>query len=303
MNAIGIVGNHTKPQFFEVVDRIAAFCSRHGAGSLWVEPHTREKVRAPVAQAPLAEFLPRADTVFVLGGDGTVLSYAREMARHGAHPLLVCVNLGSVGFLAENRVEDLDETLARTARGDYDVREHFLLAVRSPETAAPAYALNEVVFTGKTLSRLFDIDLTIDDQPVTTFRCDGLIVSSPTGSTAHSLSAGGPIIMPGTPALLITPICPFTLANRPLIVPAGSRLRIHSSRAIGMTLDGQEYAEVPAGDPVDLQAAPGRVRMAHARTQSFFDLLKKKFNWKGGLSAEPRPACGAPEGSGSPPAE
>lgn len=281
MKKVGIVGNCTKTQAGQAARRIVDFCAENGCSDIFVEEGLLEPSPG-VEIVKNRDYLTQVDAVFVLGGDGTVLSVARAAARLKADPLFVCVNLGSLGFLAGNRLADLDLTLCDVFEGRYQLRTHTLLEVEydHPQCGL-CVALNEVFFAAKGLSRLVDIELRIDSQDVTDYKCDGLIVATPTGSTAHSLSAGGPIVAPETPAVLITPVCPFTLSNRPLIVPQKSRISVCSGQDIGMSVDGQKFFEIQAEKTVNIVAGTRSVRLAGPLRQSFYSLLKEKLHWRG----------------------
>jgi NAD+ kinase len=224
--------------------------------------------------------------LFVLGGDGTFLSAVRWI---GDTPLPVLgVKFGQVGFLAEITADDLYSAAEAVIQKDFAIQKRMRLAVsvikdgheRSRETV-----LNDVVVTKSTLARLAHVEAYIDNHYLTTFRADGLIVSTPTGSTAYSLAAGGPVIHPEVPGIIMTPICPFTLTNRPLVIPDRACIRMslekHSSNMI-LTFDGQAGMEINHGDSILIQKSPHPVHLIKVPGSEYFDILKAKLSWSGG---------------------
>ncbi len=224
--------------------------------------------------------------VFVLGGDGTFLSAVRWI---GEAPVpILGVKFGEVGFLAEITAEDLFAAAESVLQRNFDIQHRMRLAVtvnREGAERCHESVLNDVVINTGTLARLALIPTYINDHYLTTFRADGLIVSSPTGSTAYSMAAGGPVVHPQVPGIVITPICPFTLTNRPLVVPDVTRILIKpEERATNLilTLDGQAGVDIQHGDTILIEKSPHPVHMIRIPGSEYFDVLKAKLSWSGG---------------------
>jgi NAD+ kinase len=226
-----------------------------------------------------------ADLAFVFGGDGTILSASRKL--YSKQIPLIGVHLGKFGFLAELTLQDINDSLERICSGEYVVSQRMLLAckvIRSGQVINETVGLNDAVISRTSLSRLISIKLYVNEKIVTTYSCDGLIVSTPAGTTAHSLSAGGPIVTPDMEAFVITPICPHTLSNRPLVVSGNSKIemeQISESKGIGLTVDGQVYFDVKAGDRVVIEKAEKKLQLIDTQTRTFYDVLREKLNWRG----------------------
>jgi NAD+ kinase len=244
--------------------------------------------RETAAYAGCSVFFPReelsegADLVIVLGGDGTLLSAARFVA--GRDIPLFAVNLGHLGFLTAIPVEDLFPELERALRGEHRIGPRRMVdceLVRQGQTIAAYSALNDVVVTKSELARMIDLDTLVDDHFVAAYKADGLIVSTPTGSTAYSLSAGGPVIFPSVAALCITPICPHMLTNRPVIVPENSVIRIlnHGENGTYLTIDGQVGEPLSRGDHIVCRASAKTIQLIRPPNMLFFDVLREKLKW------------------------
>jgi NAD+ kinase len=226
------------------------------------------------------------DCIFVLGGDGTFLSAVRWIGDRNI-PILG-IKFGEVGFLAEIAEENLYTAAEMVLKGDFILRPRMRLSVkvrRRNETLAQETILNDVVINRGALARLAHIETYIDDHYLTTYSADGLIVATPTGSTAYSLAAGGPVIHPAVPGIILTPICPFTLTNRPLIVPESANIKIRltkGSRDIILTFDGQKGLEIDDRDEIVIQKGPHPIRLITLPDRQYFDILKNKLKWSGG---------------------
>jgi NAD+ kinase len=241
------------------------------------------------AYAGSAHGLPRpqvpdgCELAIVLGGDGTLLSAARAVAGR-AIPVLA-VNLGGLGFLTAIPVSDLFPELERALTGVHRLTRRRLLHVavlRGDSVVAVYAALNDVVIAKSSIARIVDLDVWAGDSFVCEYKADGLIVSTPTGSTAYSLAAGGPIIFPTVSAVCITPICPHTLTNRPLIIPADLPVRVvsHMKDEDGfLTVDGQVGGALEPGDAVECTASKSEVLLVHPPDKTFFDVLRQKLKW------------------------
>ncbi|MGA6924977.1 MAG: NAD(+)/NADH kinase [Desulfosarcina sp.] len=223
--------------------------------------------------------------VFVLGGDGTFLSAVRWIGDRQIP--IIGVKFGEVGFLAETTEDRLCEVAETILNNRFTTRPQMRLQVqvlRNGQPIALESAFNDVVINKGALARLARIRTHVDDQFLTDYRADGLIVATPTGSTAYSLAAGGPIIHPSVPGILITPICPFTLTNRPLMVPDAATVKIQLAEDapdIMLTCDGQVGLKIDERDTVTISKSPHPVRMITLPDQNYFDVLKAKLKWSG----------------------
>jgi len=233
-----------------------------------------------VGRGALAE---KAELLIVIGGDGTLLAVAREA---GARPVpILGVNQGTLGFLAEVAPEELDAVLDQVLAGSLAVVRRTRLrvrAMRGDQELMQALALNDAVINRSDLSRMIDVETWTDGEPVTTYRGDGLIVATPTGSTAYTLSAGGPILMPGSRALVLTPICPHGLSQRPVVLPDTSRIEMHVFPREGtaqLTLDGQVAVTLETGDRVLVEASEHPAHFVVSPFRSRFDVLRTKLGW------------------------
>ncbi len=226
-----------------------------------------------------------ADLAFVFGGDGTILSASRKL--NDKQIPLIGVHLGKFGFLADLTSHEVDKSLEIIFSGEYVISQRMLLTckvIRDEQVINETLGLNDAVVSRTSLSRLISIKLYVNKKIVTTYSSDGLIVSTPAGSTAHSLSAGGPIVTPDMEAFIITPICPHTLSNRPLVVSGDSTIeleQISDSRGVGLTVDGQVYFDVMTGDRVVIEKAEKKLQLIDIQARTFYDVLREKLNWRG----------------------
>ena len=249
-----------------------------------IEVYLDEGLRQSVEGESCGVYEPGADydLIVVLGGDGTLLSVAR--AQEGDAPILG-VNLGSLGFLTEIGASELYLSLNEILAGRFETEGRTLLDVEvenSSGAVASYRALNDVVITKSALSRIIDIRVEVDGRLLARYRSDGLILSTPSGSTAYNLSAGGPIAYPLLPIVIVTPICPHTLNHRPLVVPDTSRIAVRldtRSEKIFLTLDGQEGVNLEYGDRVRVCGSPKKVRLVRISGRSFYDSLRGKLRW------------------------
>jgi NAD+ kinase len=277
-----IISKPQKPEVAGILrDLIAWLEARHY--NYLLDPDSAAYIAAPnpIERVDLPRHKP--NLVIVLGGDGTLLAAARAFAR-STTPIL-SVNLGSLGFLTEIPLSDLYTTLEDWCdnRADIEVRsmmraEH----VRDGSVLRQWDALNDVVIAKGTIARMGDYSVEIDQQLVATFRADGVIVSTPTGSTAYNLAANGPIVMPSVNAMLVTPICPHLLTIRPIVTPGEATVSVHVvgvPNEIYLTVDGQEAVELQLGDHVHCQRSEFSVRMLRHRPNGLFSVLRSKLKW------------------------
>jgi NAD+ kinase len=225
------------------------------------------------------------DALLVFGGDGTMLRVARMVAGHGVG--ILGINVGHLGFLTSVAPAQLEETLSLLEQGRFTIDERALLeaTVRQASRVSVETALNDVVLSRGAASRLIEVEVSVNDELVTRYRCDGLIVSSPTGSTAYSLSAGGSVVSPDAEVLMLTPICPHTLSIRPIVVSLASTVRVRLCRVhaeVSFAADGQVLGNLGAGDTVEVRRSRRSVRLLRPEGASFFATLRTKFGWSGG---------------------
>jgi NAD+ kinase len=232
---------------------------------------------------PRPDVPEKADLAIVLGGDGTLLSAARAIGTREI-PLFP-VNLGGLGFLTAITSDEVFPELARALRGEHRIGKRKLLHTevrRGGELVASYDALNDAVLTKSALARMIDLDAWVDEQFVCAYKADGLIVSTPTGSTAYSLSAGGPIIFPSVPAICLTPICPHMLTNRPVLVPETSvvQVRTHGDdNSVFLTIDGQIGEPLKSDDCIVCRSSQYALHLVRPPRMMFFDVLRQKLKW------------------------
>ena len=281
------IGILTKPKFPEVKATLQAVVtwlrSRHIDVLLDTTSATLLSEPGGIQKTQLAA---KADVLLVLGGDGTMLNAAR-LAGERSIPILG-VNMGGLGFLTEVRLENLYPSLERVFANDFVLDERLMLKThvhRHGETVAQGVVLNDVVISKGTLARMIELKISILGRFVTNLRGDGLIVSSPTGSTAYSLSAGGPIVNPAVHSLMLTPVCPHTLTHRPLIVPGNAEIEVtFTSKDDGAmaTLDGQVGVAISQGDTVEIKISEHRTRLIRFPETQYYEVLREKLKWGDG---------------------
>jgi len=282
---IGIVGNREKKGARALLPALVRWLRERDLGVV-LDKGIASAVRGLGAGVPLKSLISRVDAVLVLGGDGTFLSAAREAAR--ADVPILGVNLGGLGFLTETAESDLYVALERLVKGDVEIEPRMMLEVRVGSRRGKALwtecGLNDVVIHQSDESRMVQLELRIGRTPIGTLAADGLIIATPTGSTAYSLSAGGPVVRPTIEALLATPICPHSLAFRPLLVGADEKLRVRVGRNVNrarLTVDGQISRPLAAGDDLVIRRAKARVSMLSLKRESFYEVLREKLAWAG----------------------
>ncbi len=280
IKTVGIVSKPDVPAAAELVPKLMAWLQERGITIRYdAETAAYSGLTGFVPRAELAE---RADLVIVLGGDGTLLSAARAIA--GRDIPLFPVNLGGLGFLTAITIDSLFPDLERAFRGEHRIGKRKLLhcqLVRDGNVVGEYEALNDVVITKSAIARMIDLDAHVDQMFVCRYKADGLIVATPTGSTAYSLSAGGPIIFPSVGCLCLTPICPHMLTNRPVIVPETSIIRI-TCLAEGqsfLTIDGQVGEPLQHNDQVICRSSAHTLLLVRPPNMLFFDVLRQKLKW------------------------
>jgi NAD+ kinase len=236
--------------------------------------------------ADKAALVGQVDLVVVLGGDGTLLSVADCIAASGADVPILGVNFGSLGFLTEATLPELYPSLEAALGGRTRVEERMMLraaTLRDGQRLPERLALNDVVINKTARARMTDLSVSVGDEFVTRVKADGLIVATPTGSTAYNLAAGGPIVQPTIDALVLTPIAPHMLTNRPIVIPSTALVRVQPQMnerdELYVTFDGQTGYELRAGDEVQIRCADKRVRLLRPSSRSYFDVLRQKLKW------------------------
>jgi len=236
-----------------------------------------------VAGTAAAAIPAACDMLIVLGGDGTLISVAREMGD--LEKPILGVNLGSLGFLTEITTQELFPALEQILAGNFQTSDRLMLDVsvaRNGDLIEHYQVLNDIVIHEGALARIIDMKAWVNDSYLPTYKADGLIISSPTGSTAYNMAAGGPIIYPGSECLVITPICPHMLTNRPMIVSADASIRIEvlcQDEDVVLTADGQVGTSLKAGDSVEIRQASSRTRLILSPEKDYFEVLRTKLRW------------------------
>ncbi|MBF0275736.1 MAG: NAD(+)/NADH kinase, partial [Nitrospinae bacterium] len=224
-----------------------------------------------------------SDVIVVLGGDGTLIGMSRCIKDRDVP--LFGINLGSLGFLTEFALEEMYPVLSKIIAGDFMTEERIMVEVRvirHDEEVAYFSALNDIVINRGPIARIIHLESWIDAKFVTTYKADGLIISTPTGSTAYSLAAGGPIMFPLLNNLIISPICPFSLTNRPIIIDASSNVEVHlvsSDNGTMLTIDGQDCIELYKHDFIKVRKSERSMQLITTKNKNFFDILRKKMGW------------------------
>ena len=283
---IRTVGIISKPRPEEVERVVPQLLERLAAFNLEVfyDSQTAACLPPDGRERPREQLPALVDLLIVLGGDGTLLAAARLLGEHTV-PILP-VNLGGLGFLTSVTLDELYPILQQIIEGKHRISERVLLqaeVIRDGNVVARQRALNDAVLNKGPLARMVDLNLQIDGSYVCSYKADGLIISTPTGSTAYSMAAGGPIIYPTVEAFLITPICSHTLTNRPLVVPNTNRIELDfesREEAVFLTLDGQVGVDLKRGDLVVISKVPNKLRLVRPARKTYFEILRSKLKWE-----------------------
>ena len=287
IKTVGIVAKTHSPNATEVVREAVEWLTGKTVGTVLEADTARQAALDDQRTCTKDELPTAADLVLVIGGDGTLLGVANRIASADTDTPILAVNCGSLGFLTEVTLPEMFTALTSVLAGDARVDVRRMLrgrVVRASETIASRLVLNDVVIAKSARSNIIELSTMVGDQFVTTSRADGLIVATPTGSTAYSLAAGGPIVHPTIEALLLTPIAAHTLTNRPIVIAdtapvtvtpdlAGSHLEAYAS------FDGQFSVELEDGDVVVIERAPRPLRVVRAESRNYFTVLREKLKW------------------------
>jgi NAD+ kinase len=279
---VGIVAKPDAARAQGVILQLLPWLTSRGH-SVVLEKETADLAPSAVTDAAGRAELPGlVDLLIILGGDGTLLSMARAVGDLGV-PLLG-VNLGGLGFLTATTLDEMFPALEAYLAGHMAIEERMLLAARIVRNGQPLgeyAALNDIVITKSAMSRIIDLSVSVEGRYATAYRADGLIISTPTGSTAYSLSAGGPILFPTMDAVVLTPICSHTLTNRPIVVPGTDRIEVTllADQEVMATMDGQVGVGLREGDTVEIRKATSRIRLVRFPQKDFFSVLRTKLKW------------------------
>lgn len=287
MRRVGVVVKPQQPDTLKTLCKLVEWLNSRGIAMV-AEPLSEHdaierETGCAIEQVEPEELAHKVDLVVVLGGDGTMISMARLVGDTEV-PVLG-INYGSLGYLAEFRFEEMFPALEEILAGNYKLDRRVMLAaelLRGDKQVMQSRVLNDVVINKSALARIIEIDAFLNDQFVNSFRADGLIVSTPTGSTAYNLSAGGPVIYPSMNAIVITPICPFTLSNRPIVVPDDSVIELSlktPNEEVALTLDGQVGTSLEVGDRVLIRKSKTAFHLVQPTTRNYFEVLRDKLRW------------------------
>jgi len=278
---IGIVANVEKESSAQYSGSLKKWLEERGV-EVFLEAGTAAALG--IRGGYLRDDLPlKADLIAVLGGDGTMLRTARHVARHDVP--IVGINMGSFGYLTEVNLNEMFAALELILSGKFITEKRMMLEAiisRGKTNIGSGIVLNDVVINRGNLSRIIELETVINKQYLTTYKADGLIVSTPTGSTAYSLSAGGPIVFPGKDLIIINPICPHTLTNRPIIFPEDSNLHLtlwSKGKGATVTLDGQEAFSIKSGDVINIKKSKYVTNLVLSPHRSYGEILRSKLGW------------------------
>jgi len=284
---IGVVVKPHQPDALTTLCRLTEWLNERDIGLVGGSEIERERIEhetgCAIDVATQAELAGQVDLILMLGGYGTMIATAR-MIGDTEVPVLG-VNYGGLGYLAEFRIEELFAALESILAGNYKLQQRLMLSIelrRGEKIVTGNRVLNDAVVNKSALARIIEIETYLNEQFVNSFRADGLIVSTPTGSTAYNLSAGGPVIFPSMNAVVITPICPFTLSNRPIVVPDDSLIEVRlktGNEEVALTLDGQVGFPLQVGDRIVIRKSNTTFNLIQPANRNYFDVLRDKLKW------------------------
>lgn len=282
IKTIGITSKPKKPEVREIVPPLLNWLHERSIQVL-IDKETNSSLDNSEKCVTRNEMPSRVELIIVLGGDGTLLATARVLNRKPV-PLLA-VNLGGLGFLTVITRDELFPTLERVLSGDFRTERRVQIeadVIRAGEVISSFLALNDVVLNKGAIARVLDFDVSVDGQFISTYKADGLIVSTPTGSTAYSLAAGGPVITPSVEAFIVTPICAHTLTNRPIVLPDSAQIEVEVKshrESVYLTVDGQVGIAVRSEDAVHMRRASSVVELIQSPQKNYFEILRQKLKW------------------------
>jgi len=287
INRIGIVLKPNQPKALKTICELAVWLAERNIRLFGGPEIERQRIEhetgCAVEEVPTNKLAGEVDLMLVLGGDGTMIATARLIGDQEV-PVLG-VNYGGLGYLTEFRIEELYGALEMILSGNYRLDKRVMLDVelqRNDKVITSNRVLNDVVINKSALARIIEIDVSFNHQFVSSFRADGLIVATPTGSTAYNLSAGGPIVFPSMNAMVLTPICPFTLSNRPLVVPDSGEIELTlktDNEEVALTLDGQVGCPMQVEDRVMIRKSRTTFNLIQPSNRNYFDVLRDKLRW------------------------
>jgi NAD+ kinase len=286
IKCVGVVVKPNHTEAWTTACELSVWLEKRGI-SLICKPREEsgdfDPVKCRIEIVEIEKFQSEADLIVVLGGDGTMISTARLTGDREV--LVLGINYGSLGYLTEFRIEEMFPALDEILAGKYEIDRRVMLDVehwRGGEKLASGRALNDVVINKAALARIIEVEVNLNNLFVNSFRADGLIISTPTGSTAYNLSAGGPIVFPSMNAVVLTPICPFTLTNRPIVVPDTDEIVInlkYENEGVVLTLDGQIGYSLQAKDRVVINKSATTFNLIQPPNRNYFDVLRNKLKW------------------------
>lgn len=280
MDKIGIIANVKRPKVKEAVEKILSWAEKNGKECFLCE-ELSEFFTKENRFFSREELCRHVDCIFTLGGDGTMLATARAVGDRGI-PILG-INVGSLGFLTQVPQENLAQTLQRFQEGDFQLEDRMVLECwQNQEAPKKLLALNDVVIDKGGVARIIYLHLSVGEEFICTYNADGLIISTPTGSTAYSLAAGGPILAPQMKAIISSPICPHTVTQRPMVFPHSEILKVKIESPHGeavLTVDGQVAVNLKSGDTVTVREARQSLKLITFPERSFYEILRTKLHW------------------------
>jgi NAD+ kinase len=287
IKSIGVIVKPHQPDALETLCALTKWLNERSISFVGLPEIEREQIErhtgCQIQVVGEGEMPERVDLMLVLGGDGTMIATGRMLGDNQVP--VIGVNYGGLGYLAEFPIEEVFPALEAILAGEYNVQQRLMLRVelwRGDELVTQNRVLNDVVVNKSALARIIEIEARLNDQFVNSFRADGLIVATPTGSTAYNLSAGGPIIYPSMNAMVITPICPFTLSNRPIVVPDDSVIEVRlitENEEVALTLDGQVGFALQAHDRILIRKSNTAFNLVQPPGRNYFEVLRNKLKW------------------------
>ena len=287
IKSIGVIVKPHQPDALETLCALTKWLSERGIAFVGLPEIEREQIEhntgCKIQLLSETDMPQHVDLMLVLGGDGTMIATGRMLGDNQVP--VIGINYGGLGYLAEFPTEEMFPSLEAILAGEYEVQQRLMLSVelwRGDELVTQNRVLNDVVVNKSALARIIEIKASLNGQFVNSFRADGLIVATPTGSTAYNLSAGGPIIYPSMNAMVITPICPFTLSNRPIVVPDDSVIEVSlitENEEVALTLDGQVGVSLQAHDRILIRKSRTAFNLVQPPDRNYFEVLRNKLKW------------------------